>query len=692
MRFAQSIWLIGTVSAAIVAVLLILGGVFLLRAARRFGDDDRVAALVTGRAGPRRAVKGALTVLAVALAFVALAQPQYGRGTRIIPATNLDVVLVLDYSKSMYARDIAPSRIERAKGEVGRLVRQLPGARFGAVAFAGEPISFPLTSDGGAISQFFRQLSPHDLPVGGTAIGRALEAGRELLQRDPVASKHERVMVLVTDGEDLEGDPDSVADSAAGDGVTIHVVQIGGRSPEPIPDVDESGQSVGWRTDGAGNTLMTALTAEGEAQLSRIAEKTGGSVVRSQRGSTGIDKVAAALRKMMTEELSEKVETVYADVYYYPLALALLLLVVETFLSQVPRRRRRRLKRGAGTSEEATMGWTGAALVVCLGLAGCNTIADRLFERHAPPVDKAIGALDAGDAAAAVELLQQYLSTGQCKDGRIGTPDRVQDHPQASFDLALGLFTIAEEFGQRFSELGQPSADQGTPPDQQSAERQARIDCALAITELAAADATLEPEFQARAHYLTGNLRLLRGDAKSAISAYDRALRLTPGLPADAGDSLGRDAAWNRAIALRLRDQQPPPDAGPDSGPDSGDPDAGPRDAASEPDTGDGKDGDQPDSSPDAADGGGGPRDAGPPDADRDQDSGTPKPQEQDSNRQPESSDGGGNPPPEQKQPEKSEATQDERILDMLEQAPMLQANDPRHRVRRRPYRSTEDK
>ena len=148
-----------------------------------------------------------LLVVAMLLAFVALARPKFGSGTKIVPATNLDVVIVLDYSKSMYARDIVPSRIARAKAEVARLIQGLPGARFGAVAFAGEPMSFPLTSDGAAIAQFFRQLDPNDMPVGGTATARALERAREVFARDPKAKDHVRVIVLVTDGEDLEGDP-----------------------------------------------------------------------------------------------------------------------------------------------------------------------------------------------------------------------------------------------------------------------------------------------------------------------------------------------------------------------------------------------------------------------------------------------------------------------------------------------------
>ena len=311
------------------------------RAARTFGEAAVIAPLVTFDASARRAVKAVLIVLAMLLAFVALARPQFGSGTRLIPATNLDVVIVLDYSKSMYARDVAPSRIARAKAEVARLIQDLPGARFGAVAFAGEPMSFPLTSDGAAIAQFFRQLDPNDMPVGGTATARALEAGREVFARDPKSKDHVRVMVLVTDGEDLEGDPVAVAQNCAQEGTRIDVVQIGGRAPEVIPDVSADGRVNGVRRDEDGKTMTTQLSAEGEAQLARVAQATDGTIVRAEHGATGIDQVAKALQHMMREELSEKVETVYAEEYAWPLGAAALLLIVDALIGEAPRRRRR---------------------------------------------------------------------------------------------------------------------------------------------------------------------------------------------------------------------------------------------------------------------------------------------------------------------------------------------------------------
>ncbi|AKT43535.1 vWA domain-containing protein [Chondromyces crocatus] len=340
MIFATPYWLIGIALAPLVGLLLVLGGLGTERAVKRFGDPERVRALTTSDPAKFRAWKGILLVLAIMTAFFAAARPQYGKGTRLVPATNVDVVVVLDYSKSMYARDVEPSRTFRAKVEVSRLIKDLEGARFAAVAFAGEPMSFPLTADGAAIAQFLRQLDPNDMPVGGTAIARALESARELLKNDPKAKDHKRIILLITDGEDLEGTPGAVAQSIGAEGTTIHVVQIGGRTPEPIPEISEDGRIVGWRKDRRGEPLTTALTVEGEAQLASIAQATpGGKLVRAEKGSTGIEEIAAELRRQMVSEYAERVETVYADVYFYPLGLTIVFLLAELYVTDGPRRR-----------------------------------------------------------------------------------------------------------------------------------------------------------------------------------------------------------------------------------------------------------------------------------------------------------------------------------------------------------------
>lgn len=665
MRFANPFWLFGTALAAVVAALLVLGAWLLLRSVRRFGDEPRVLALVTARASTRRVIQGLLTVLAVAAAFIALARPQYGRGTRLIPATNLDVVIALDYSKSMYARDVSPSRTMRAKSEVSRLISELNGARFGAVAFAGEPMTFPLTSDGAAIAQFFRQLTPNDMPVGGTSLARAIAAGHDLFKRDPSSEKHAKILVLVTDGEDLEGDPAATAKAAHDDGITVNVVQIGGRTPEPVPDVDDSGKIKGWRKDSQGSPLTTALSAEGEAQLAETAKSGGGFVVRSAAGSTGIDKMARELARFMSSELSEKVETVYADVYAYPLAFAIMLLLAEAFVGQ-SRRRATAAHAPDGRSPllKVALSRGGAPLAITLGvllpaglmgLTSCEGGLKDPFIRRAPDVEKALMAADAGDAGAAVALLEQYLATGKCANGSIGTPDSILNKHNAALDLGLALFQVAEKFGGRFGDPSAPNGQQDPAQQQVLAQRSEQVECALRIILPLGDLPQASIEFRARANYLAGNLYFLREEYKNAVKSYDQALRLIPGIPGDKGDAIGRDAAWNRALALE-RSEREPPDAGKKDPGDAGAGDAGNQ---QKPDAGDNKN-----NTPDAGN------------DNKKSDKPDDKKQQPDAGNNGKSSQpDAGAPPPEPPKPDKAARepqNQDDRILDELEQTPSL--------------------
>jgi Ca-activated chloride channel family protein len=641
------------------AVMLVLASYARARAAKRFGDPELVTKLETFDSTTRRTVKGALLILAMICAFLALARPEFGRGSRLVPATNLDVVIVLDYSKSMYARDVAPSRIARAKAEVGRLIKDLPGARFGAIAFAGEPMSFPLTSDGAAISQFFRQLEPNDMPVGGTATAKALERARELFAHDPKSKDHVRVIVLVTDGEDLEGDPVTVAQACGQEGTRIDVVQIGGRVPEVIPEVGADGKVSGLRHDDEGKLLTTELSAEGEAQLAKVASETNGTIVRAEHGETGIDQIARDLSRMMREELSEKVETVYAEEYAWPLGLALLLLGAEAAVDEAPLQKR---KKKAGKRTRAPV-LALLALSLSLLVGACGWSPSQPFDREAPEVNQAIRALDGGDATAATTTLEEYLSTGACSEGNIGAPPLLKKRPNGSFDLGLSLFKIGEAFGRRF---GEEELDAGGD-DQVKAHRGEQIACALRVLTSIANDDSVPSDLRARARYLEGNLNFLDGHYTEAVSAYDKALTLAPG-ENDGGDPVGRDAAWNRAIALKRIDDKK--DAGPDSGNDAGD---------------SGNEGGKDSGHEGGSEGGGG--DSG---QEGGQDSGG------DSGQQP---DAGGNdagqPPPDQPDagpPPPPRANEDERMLDQLENAPTVQQEDAKKHAAHKRVRGMADK
>ena len=326
------------------------------RDSRVLGADDKIAALVTFDAGHRRALKAGLRLFALVLAVVAMARPRYGRGTKVVPAANVTAVVILDVSKSMYAEDIPPSRIARARNDVTRMILAVPQIRWGAVAFAGEAVAFSPSTEGGEAAQFLRAHEPYDMP-GGTAIARALELARRQMigqgmeglppEQRKGGPRSRNVIVLVTDGEDLEGDPAQAARTAARDGIEIDVVALGSRAPQPIPDIDaDSGVKTGYVRDEQGILVTTSMSAEGEAQLRGIATETRGVFTHALDGTTGIVEIERHLKSYIANEGTERVETLYADVYTYPLGLALLLLVLDAFVGEAPRRAQKRVAVG----------------------------------------------------------------------------------------------------------------------------------------------------------------------------------------------------------------------------------------------------------------------------------------------------------------------------------------------------------
>ncbi|WP_437587163.1 tetratricopeptide repeat protein [Sorangium sp. So ce1000] len=312
---------------------------------------------------------------------------------------------------------------------------------------------------------------------------------------------------------------------------------------------------------------------------------------------------------------------------------------------------------------------TGAAFSAATGCSGWDPTSP--FERNAPAVDRAIRDLDAGNLESAEQALESYLGTGACSDAGIGLPDSVRQKPNGSFDLGLTLFHLAERYGRRFGD--EEPADGGPEQEQSDALRGIEIDCALILVKAIGADPSVPADLRARARYLSGNLEFLRRKYEDAVTYYDQALAIIPGVLEEAGgDGIGRDAAWNRAIALRrIEDQKDaaPPDAEPDAPPDA-EPDAG--DDGGQPDAGD--DGGQPDAGDDGGDQDQRP-DAGP--QDQTPDAGSPE--------QPE-------PPREQPQEQPPTGRQDDRILDQLEEAPTYQEQEAKNKAGMRRGRAMEDK
>lgn len=306
--------------------------------------------------------------------------------------------------------------------------------------------------------------------------------------------------------------------------------------------------------------------------------------------------------------------------------------------------------------------WTRAVFLAAAGgaLIACGWDFSRPFDRESPEVNQAIALLDGGDATIAALTLEQYLSTGPCSESSIGTPELLKKRQNGSFDLGLSLFGVGEAFGRRF---GEEELDAGGD-EKQKAMRGEQIACALRVLAVIANDPSTAIDLRARALYLEGNLNFLDGHYEEAVAAYDKALILAPG-EADGGDPVGRDAAWNRAIAQKRIDDNK--DAGKDSGGDAG------GDSGNKSGDGGGSDSGS-DSGGDAGqnqdkDSGASPDSAGP-------DSSQPPPE----------------PPPDSGPPPPPRANEDDRMLDQLENAPTVQQETAKKAAAHRKVRGMADK
>jgi Ca-activated chloride channel family protein len=357
MRFGHAplLWLL------LVVPLAVLGYAFYFRTRRRLLARLGQVALIKRMAADvsvrRKAVRAVLVVTALALVALALARPQAGGRAKLTRQRGMDLVVALDFSKSMLAKDVYPSRLERAKRELERLMDRLAGDRVGLVAFAGETLTYPPTTDYAAVKLFWRDLSPWDMPVGGTAIGRALKAGTDILKRLRAASgegtaaaaaglaPRSQVLLLLTDGEDTESEPLEAAEEASKLGIKVFTIGIGSRSGELIPQFDEKGEVTGYVKDAEGKYVTSRL---GEDTLLKIAQKTGGEYFHADQRAFGVEQVEAALAGLKRSENEARVVKEYDEVYELPLFVAFLLLVGEACMTdrRAPRRGRPALADG----------------------------------------------------------------------------------------------------------------------------------------------------------------------------------------------------------------------------------------------------------------------------------------------------------------------------------------------------------
>jgi Ca-activated chloride channel family protein len=292
----------------------------------RFAEPALLTRLTVDDHKGRRFIKGILILCALGILLLALAGPRWGNHYQEVSRKGVDIMFLVDVSRSMMVEDVKPNRLERARREIVDFIKVVEGDRVGLTAFAGDAfVQCPLTLDYAALEIFLSALQPDIIPVSGTDIGAAIETGMSAFD---FKIETDKVMLLITDGEDNEDRGLEAARDAARQGVKIFVFGIGEPSGGPVPAGSEQG---GFAKDRDGKLVLSKLD---ERTLQDLAAVTGGGYVRSVAGDLDLDLLYFEGIKQKTEAQTLKSGKIkiYEERFNVFVLAALLLLLVEELL------------------------------------------------------------------------------------------------------------------------------------------------------------------------------------------------------------------------------------------------------------------------------------------------------------------------------------------------------------------------
>ncbi|MDP2913278.1 MAG: VWA domain-containing protein [Candidatus Omnitrophota bacterium] len=295
----------------------------------RFADKELIKAIAPGLSAPRKIFKTFITITAIFMCLIALARPQWGFEWEEVKRSGLDILIAIDVSKSMLATDVKPNRLERSKYAVKDLIKKLNGDRIGLVAFAGTAfLQCPLTIDYNGFALALDDISISTIPRGGTSIAAAIKTAIDVFKGP---EKKYKVLVIITDGEELEGDALRASKEASELGIMIYCIGVGTAEGELIPVIGERGDRE-YLADKAGRIVKTKIN---EDILKRIAISTGGGYVRATQSEFGLVLLyEKSVSKLEKRDLESKMKKRYQERFQNFLIAAILLLFIEPLISE----------------------------------------------------------------------------------------------------------------------------------------------------------------------------------------------------------------------------------------------------------------------------------------------------------------------------------------------------------------------
>lgn len=318
---------------ALTAVILFVG-FFLLNALIRkkalklFGESSIIASLMPEVSPWRRNTKFILITLAYIFLIIGIADPEIGSRLDQVKRKGVELVIALDVSNSMMAEDVYPNRLTAAKMAIEKLVDKLSNDKIGLIVFAGDAFTqLPLTADYVSAKMFLESISPASVPVQGTAIGKAIETAVRSFSSE---NEQNRVLVIISDGENHEDNANEMAAEAAKKGIIIHTIGMGQPKGAPIPVYGKFGKK-DFKTDKNGTIVITKTN---DALMQQIASAGNGVYVRATNSLTVLNEVFDRINKMNQKEIESQIFSDYDHQYQYFIAMSIFLLLIEFSLME----------------------------------------------------------------------------------------------------------------------------------------------------------------------------------------------------------------------------------------------------------------------------------------------------------------------------------------------------------------------
>jgi len=293
---------------------------------KKFADSETLLRLTDNIRYDLRILKAVLFMIGLTLLITSLARPRWGEKLQLYKGRGIDIVIALDASKSMLAQDIKPSRLERAKSDVSYLLDNLNTHQIGITAFAGECyVMCPLTTDVEAAKLFLDIIDPATIPRPGTNLEKAIAVSASLFNPKEESYK---ALILITDGDNLEGDPMPAVENARNAGIRIFTVGAGSLEGAPIPEPDNTTGGVNYKKDQDQKIVLSRLA---DRLLLLVAKATDGRYFRTE--GLYVNRLVDELDKMKKKEISGGAYVEFEERYQYFLIPAFILLLLSVALS-----------------------------------------------------------------------------------------------------------------------------------------------------------------------------------------------------------------------------------------------------------------------------------------------------------------------------------------------------------------------